>query len=318
MKFAQANIRSLNTSFNTLEVICSKNEFEVICLSEIWHPSTSITNNIKNKWHWISSERDNKGGGGVGIMISKKLKIIERKDLIRNDVEAVWCNIFNDESKILVGSVYVPPNNTESLKGFFKSLNSIIQQEKLPVIITGDFNAHHPEWQDGVENDLGKLLHEYLINKPISILNNSMPTRKNKIIDLTLSSSCLVDKISNWKVTEEVFLNTDHRLISFELGRRKEKDTWERLDFKAVDWQLWESECDLVFADWIEEHRQEKDVDILYESFCSSITNLKEKLIPKKTICAHSRGWWNKELGELTKKVKRAKRVFNKRSNETN
>ena len=183
--------------------------------------------------------------------------------MIRNDVEAVWCNIFNDESKILVGSVYVPPNNTESLKGFFKSLNSIIQQEKLPVIITGDLNAHHPEWQDGVENDLGKLIHEYLINKPISILNNSMPTRKNKIIDLTLSSSCLVDKISNWKVTE-VFLNTDHRLISFELGRRKEKDTWERLDFKAVDWQLWESECDLVFADWIEEHLQEKDVDILY------------------------------------------------------
>ena len=105
-----------------------------------------------------------------------------------------------------------------------------------------------------------------------------------------------MDKISNWKVTEEVFLNTDHRLISFELGRRKEKDTWERLDFKAVDWQLWdwqlwESECDLVFADWIEENRQKKDVNILYESSCSSITKrVKEKLIPKKTICPHSRG----------------------------
>ena len=32
-------------------------------------------------------------------MISKKLKIIERKDLISKDVEAVWCNIFNDESE---------------------------------------------------------------------------------------------------------------------------------------------------------------------------------------------------------------------------
>ena len=88
-------------------------------------------------------------------MINKTLKVIERKDLIRYDVEAVWCNIFNDESKILVGSVYVPPNYTESLKGFFKTLNSIIQQEKLQVIIAGAFNAHHPEWQDGVENDLG-------------------------------------------------------------------------------------------------------------------------------------------------------------------
>ena len=43
-----------------------------------------------------------------------------------------------------------------------------------------------------------------------------------------------------------------------------------------------------------------------------------ENSIPKKTICAHSRGWWTKELGEHTKKVKKAKRLFCKRSNETN
>lgn len=79
MKFAQANIRSLNTSFDTLEMLCSKQEVEVICLSEIWHPDSLIVNNIKRKWHWISSERDGKGGGGVGLMISKHLKIIEKR-----------------------------------------------------------------------------------------------------------------------------------------------------------------------------------------------------------------------------------------------
>ena len=61
------------------------------------------------------------------------------------------------------------------------------------------------------------MLLTYLINKPISILNNSVSTRKDKIIDLTISSNMLLDKVSNWKVTEEVFLNTDHKLISFEL-----------------------------------------------------------------------------------------------------
>ena len=269
MKFGQANIRSLNTSFDTLDTICARLEFEVVCLSEIWHPDTIITNNIKKKWHWISSERDNKGGGGVGIMINKQLKIIERKDLKRNDVEAVWCNIYNNDLQILLCSVYIPPGNVDNMKGFFRSLDDVLKNENLPIMITGDFNAHHPAWQDKTENVLGKMLHEYLINKPISILNNSVPTRKDKIIDLTISSNMLLDKVSNWKVTEEVFLNTDHKLISFELGRRKEKDTWERFDFKPVDWRVWERECDTVFGNWIEENQLEKDVNSIYESFCS-------------------------------------------------
>ena len=215
-------------------------------------------------------------------MISKNLKIIERKDLTRNEVEAVCCNIFNKESKFLLGSVYIPPNDVDSLKGFFKSLNSILQNEKLPIIITGNFNAHHPAWQVGSENDLGKILHEFLIDKPLSILNNSTPTRKDKIIDLTLASNGLIDQISNWKVTEEVFLNTDHRLISFELGRRNEKDTWERLDFKAVDWRLWESECDLAFEDWLKENQQEKDVNILYDSFCQTLNKSQREVNTKE------------------------------------
>ena len=174
-------------------------------------------------------------------------------------------------------------------------------------MITRDFNAHHPAWQDKPENVLGKMLHEYLINKPISILNNSVPTRKYKIIDLTITINMLLDKVSNSKVSEEVSLNTDHKLISFELGRRNEKGTWKRFDFKSVDWRVWEIECDTVFENWIEENKQEKYVNSIYESFCSTITKLMEKLILKKTICAHNRGWWTKKLGEHTKKVKKAK-----------
>ena len=49
MKIAQANIRSLNASFNTLETVFSKQNFDVICLSEIWHPNSMIVNNIKRK-----------------------------------------------------------------------------------------------------------------------------------------------------------------------------------------------------------------------------------------------------------------------------
>ena len=51
MKFGQANIRSLNTSFDTLDTICPRLDFEVVRLSDILHPDTVIINNIKKKWH---------------------------------------------------------------------------------------------------------------------------------------------------------------------------------------------------------------------------------------------------------------------------
>ena len=43
MKFAQANIRSLNTSFDTLETVCTSQEVE------IWHPDSQIIINIKRR-----------------------------------------------------------------------------------------------------------------------------------------------------------------------------------------------------------------------------------------------------------------------------
>ena len=38
------------------------------------------------------------------------------------------------------------------------------------------------------------------------------------IIDLTIASTVLSNKISNWKVQHEVYLNTDHNLITFHVG----------------------------------------------------------------------------------------------------
>ena len=43
-----------------------------------------------------------------------------------------------------------------------------------------------------------------------------------------------------------------------------------------------------------------------------------EKSVCKKTICNHSKGWWNDNLDEKATKVKQLKRQFNKRSDPAN
>ena len=78
MKIGQANIRSLNTSSDIIDLVCTKQDIEK-CLSEIWHPNNKITGKIMKKWNWIASERKEREGGGVGIMLSKQLKVYPQK-----------------------------------------------------------------------------------------------------------------------------------------------------------------------------------------------------------------------------------------------
>ena len=188
----------------------------------------------------------------------------------------------------------------------------------ITVIITGDFNASHQLWFGNTSNVIGSILHDYLVTSNFAVINNSSPTRKDKVIDLTIVSNAIKNKICEWKVQEEVFLKSDHRLITFEIGRKKENKVWERWDFKNVCWKTWENQCDVVFGEWLQNMEVEDDVDKLYQNLCEKLLKLAEVIIPKKSVCSHSRGWWNEEIGDLIKKVRKAKRRLNKRSDAKN
>ena len=41
------------------------------------------------------------------------------------------------------------------------------------------------------------------------------------------------------------------------------KETWERWDFKAVIWDLWEAACDAEFSKLVSENKLEKDVVVV-------------------------------------------------------
>ena len=186
-------------------------------------------------------------------MISKKVKVYERQDFQKEKLESVWCNIYSKSGNSVLGSVYIPPNDSKSMKVLMKVIDRL-RLESLPIIIVGDFNAHHPYWFDKSANKLGNELFEYLVDKDLVLMNNSEPTRKDNIIDLTIVSTVLSSKIEKWKVQHEVYLNSDHRLISFEFGEETSIEVLERFDFKNTDWDKYEKE-------WLEGRRYDGKID---------------------------------------------------------
>ena len=88
---------------------------------------------------------------------------------------------------------------------------------------------------------------------------------------MTITDSSFARKVNNWKVDEEIFLKSDHKLITFELGTVKDTETWERRNFKAVDWKKWETECNIAFEECFKEIVSESDVDKIYSEICAVI-----------------------------------------------
>ena len=130
-------------------------------------------------------------------------------------------------------------------------------------------------------------------------------------------SNVLIGKIGNWKVQQEVNLNTDHNLISFEFGQREAEKPWERLDFKHADWSVCKNLCSDAVDEWLEGRSDSQDLNEEHSSFEAMLHQIADKSIPKKKVCRHSKGWWSPKLTQLSKDYKRAE-TFSKRSDEVN
>ena len=135
--------------------------FSIIAVSETWlHRSNSDLFHLPG-YHFISSHREHKAGGGVGIYIQSHLKFKLRTDLKSSDnalYESALVEIIQPHRQnIIVGCFYRPPD--ASVADFNNSLEGILStisfENKLSNLM-GDFNinilkspAHQPSHQYG-------------------------------------------------------------------------------------------------------------------------------------------------------------------------
>lgn len=82
----------------------------------------------------------------------------------------MWCNIYSREENFVVGSIYIPPNDSKGLKKLVKVIEKVLT-EPLPLVLIGDFNAHHPYWYDKDANRLGNELFEFIVDKNLVVVN---------------------------------------------------------------------------------------------------------------------------------------------------
>ena len=141
------NIRSIINKFDSLKYLLKslKHSFSIISLTETWLDNENCTDYKLDNFNFVSTNRNKKKGGGVGMFISNDLNFKFRPDLDINEegiIESLFIEIITTIGKnIIVGTLYRPPNGKFEI--FETNLNKILSKVDKSNKVTyfmGDFN----------------------------------------------------------------------------------------------------------------------------------------------------------------------------------
>lgn len=96
-------------------------------------------------------------------------------------------------------------------------------------IIYGDFNAHSVMWGSNRTNVRGERVEEWAAGLDLRLLNTgSEPTcvrpQGTSIIDLTWTTSDMLNLVGNWQVLVDTETLSDHKYVVIELGSDRESN----------------------------------------------------------------------------------------------
>ena len=184
-----------------------------------------------------------------------------------------------------IASVYLPkgPNdfNTEWLK-------SLQDQQPGKWVISGDFNAHSPFWENNCSIVTSNRLVENIVDSSFYLLNDGSVTRipdvskhRATAIDLTLVSPELVPSCS-WE-THRDSLGSDHVPIIITMA---EKDKYRvnnkdevvpKYNYKKANWGLFQN----ILSTQDFEKAKNENVDTMYSNFTGCVLSAANLSIPK-------------------------------------
>ncbi|PWV20621.1 putative Endonuclease-reverse transcriptase/Reverse transcriptase (RNA-dependent DNA polymerase) [Trypanosoma cruzi] len=187
---------------------------DIIAIQETWKSSEQIASMHTGDYVLYAQSRIGKGGG-VAVLVrttlrSKRIPLtIPQHD---TSLEVVVVQVALDQNRdLIVASAYMrpPPQVTQSFRRLVNCLPA-----SSPLLLCGDFNTHHPQWEPFLETSPSEVAAAFLelctdagltlVNTPGEI-TYARGTRERSCIDLTWSKHLTVSPLS------------DHYMLTFTL-----------------------------------------------------------------------------------------------------
>lgn len=168
MDIFQYNINGFYNNFHDLELIRNKHSPSIFALQE-----THCKKNEKPKfkgYNVLSKNIHDSASQGVALLIREGISFQEIN--LDSKILSVAAKV-TLKNPITICSIYIHPLD----KITPSDLRELIDLMPGPLILLGDFNAHHPLWNDdGRINGRGRIIENYVVDNDLALLNDRTPT----------------------------------------------------------------------------------------------------------------------------------------------
>ena len=169
-----------------------------------------------------------------------KFDIIDTCSTINTDNEAITILLKDSQDPNSISTIYIPPGTNINT-----TLLNNIQNSADNIIITGDLNAKHTDFNCSKTDKWGMALKKALFNADLFNAENSKPTHRdsridtNNIIDYIISSLAIYNNIKNLALNND--FSSDHSAILFDFTTNFNKITSPPLKVKLYHKADWDS-----------------------------------------------------------------------------
>jgi hypothetical protein len=258
------NARSIKHHIPNIELQLNGSEMQTLpammCFTETWqHPEHKLTT-IDN-YQWYTQPKSN-GYGGLAILIHKSIPcqainhIPKIQSTTSTDIMWIKIKLQNNPESIIGLTYFTPQIDQTSLNNCIFNIECALSIE-LPVILLGDFNMHHSDWNETISTSTAPnsqtnrfvdfcYTHDLYCLNPIHIPNqstrininqnqliNSQPDSNNSqnltkhkqsIIDLIITSNPEIITSIHISPTWNEILTSDHVVLSIQLIHNTNKN----------------------------------------------------------------------------------------------
>ena len=312
-RFFQLNCHKSKIAAWNLELKSKNSMYPIMLLQET---------NLKGKQTTIKiPEYDTVTGGErprACILIPGLYRYRFLKEISNRDVVAVVLETHGKEMLIVSGYMDA---KIPKIDGKFDEAIDYGIQNGMELIIGVDANAKSTWWYNNESNSRGECLENWILENNLEVSNEGCkPTWENirysSIIDVTLVSQGLRERIQKWQVSDDN-MDSDHRLIEFELNAEGKKKKMKTRNLRKANWDKFRSLLnENKFSSkhfWTEE-----DIEQAAEIIETQITQALDIVAPMKEIkyktkedIGHDHG-----IQDQSKKVKAAGKRYRKNPTE--